>query len=132
MNLISHIIQILENEHVITLPSLGKFQLTFNSVTIDNTTKKIFPPYYSIVFSQQYDIKNETIFRKISSLESIEENQVREEYGLILSQWKDILKDKKQLFLECFGVFTSDKEKISFKMFENCIVNFKNFGLPVI
>lgn len=132
MNLISHIIQILENNQEVTLPSLGKFQLIFKPVIIDDITKKISPPYYAVIFSQQFDINNETIFEQISRLESMDENIVKEEYKTILFNWKSILKRENQLFLEKLGTFTTDKEKIIFEMADNCIFNFKNFGLPII
>lgn len=132
MNLVSHIIQILENDHEITLPSLGKFQLIFKPVIIDDTTEKKSPPYYAVVFSQQFDINNETIFRQISISESIEENIIRKEYTTILSKWKTILKEENHLFLENLGTFSADKEKITFEIADNCIFNFKNFGLPII
>jgi hypothetical protein len=132
MNLAQYIILLLEEFHQVTLPFLGKFELEFISVTSDESTKKTYPPGYIISFSQQHDLNDLSVIRRIAKMESLNEEEVEIKVRQSISDWKETLKTTHFLSIDKFGILTSEKEKITFKMSEDCIFNFKNFGLPSI
>ncbi|MGM5630432.1 hypothetical protein O2K51_05970 [Apibacter raozihei] len=132
MELLKYCIQLLEDNKQITLPTLGKFNLLFESAKVDPESKKTFPPRYALVFSQQHSLNDNTLAKEISLAESKDFKLVKESVDKTINEWKEILKSNGKLDLDKLGTFSSDKEKIIFSMSENCIFNYKYFGLPAI
>ncbi|MDR1877142.1 MAG: hypothetical protein LBQ84_05910 [Flavobacteriaceae bacterium] len=132
MDVVKYIIQLLDEFHQITLPSFGKFELVFNSAKSDSDAGKIYPPNYEISFSQQHNLNDDNAAQEIAKAESLDIEDARTEIRRIISDWKKTLKTEGSLTLDTLGIFSSEKEKITFRMGDDCIFNFKNFGLPVI
>ncbi len=132
MDLTKYSIQVLQDLHHLTLPTLGKFELIFESVKLDPQTHKTRPPGYQLFFSQQHNLNDDQIIQEIVRSESRNTEEVRTEVTQTISSWKNNLKTTGILTLEGWGTFTSNKEKIVFQLAGDCILNFAYFGLPVI
>ncbi|MDR3273076.1 MAG: hypothetical protein LBT29_06310 [Flavobacteriaceae bacterium] len=132
MNLTEHIIGFLEKYHRVTIPSFGKFELEFQPAFFQYENRQVTPPKYHLVFSQQHNLNDMALFEGIAGKESKSLEETASQIQQEISQWKQTLKQVKNLNLNRLGAFSSEREKISFQVADDCFCHDYHFGLPVI
>lgn len=103
LEVIPHIIYLLEHNNFVILPDMGGFVAHYKAAVLHPQTAAVYPPSRQIVFNPRLTKDDGLLIQEIVKKTGLNYDESRIALAEVMNQWKETLVTQKKLFLDELG-----------------------------